>query len=246
VYVIDFIGAGKSSRALVRKGRLKPLVATGTAGLNVTVSMRRTRRCPTRWLWLGSVDYKCDAAGKTVPAVLGGAGPPAGRAGPRRLLLPGHHRPPAGALHLTAGIHADRESLLAGKTASIVVRPALSAQRPAGVDQAPRRGAAAGHLGRSRRDRVVDGGAGFQGVRGPRVGPRGPRPRPGAAATVTLTAKVKSLSAGKTLDLAAGEAFALNMIDHTDKIEDVHLNPVRAGLRAELLGRTGEAKRTGR
>ena len=36
VYVIDFIGGGKSSRALIRKGRLRPLVATGTAGQNVT------------------------------------------------------------------------------------------------------------------------------------------------------------------------------------------------------------------
>ena len=37
VYVIDFIGAGKSSRALVRKGRLRPVVGIGTAGQTVTV-----------------------------------------------------------------------------------------------------------------------------------------------------------------------------------------------------------------
>ena len=37
VYVIDFIGNGKSSRALVRKGRLRPLVATSTAGQIVHV-----------------------------------------------------------------------------------------------------------------------------------------------------------------------------------------------------------------
>src|SRR5207248_1724684 len=37
VYVIDFIGGGKSSRALVRKGRLRPVVTTGTAGQTITV-----------------------------------------------------------------------------------------------------------------------------------------------------------------------------------------------------------------
>ena len=37
VYVIDFIGNGKSSRALVRKGRLHALVRTSTAGQVFTV-----------------------------------------------------------------------------------------------------------------------------------------------------------------------------------------------------------------
>ena len=37
VYVIDFIGGGKSSRALVRKGHLRPLVRTIPVGQVVTV-----------------------------------------------------------------------------------------------------------------------------------------------------------------------------------------------------------------
>ena len=37
VYVIDFIGAGKSSRALVRKGRLRPLFGMSTAGQTIRV-----------------------------------------------------------------------------------------------------------------------------------------------------------------------------------------------------------------
>ena len=66
VYVIDFIGSGKSSRALVRKGRLKPLVTTGTAGLNVTVVDEKNAPVPDAVVWLGSVDYKCDANGKAI------------------------------------------------------------------------------------------------------------------------------------------------------------------------------------
>ena len=68
VYVIDFIGSGKSSRALVRKGRLKPLVATGTAGENVTVVDETNAPVPGAVVWLAGVEYRCNAEGKaTLP-----------------------------------------------------------------------------------------------------------------------------------------------------------------------------------
>src|SRR5207245_11402273 len=53
VYVIDFIGAGKSSRALVRKGRLRPLVATGTAGQVVTIFDDANRSVTDASVWFG-------------------------------------------------------------------------------------------------------------------------------------------------------------------------------------------------
>src|SRR5205823_10057332 len=59
---------------------------------------------------------------------------------------------------------------------------------------------------------------------------------------VTLTAKVKSLSAGKSIDLAVSESFGLNGIDQTDKIEGLHLARFGSDYALELLGRTGEAK----
>ena len=96
VYVIDFIGGGKSSRALVRKGRLRPLVATGTAGQNdprrgrdEPAGERRdgvARRAPSTPPDKDGVDHR---------AVHRRAGPPAGRPQPRRLRLPRLHRPPA-------------------------------------------------------------------------------------------------------------------------------------------------------
>src|SRR5207248_317290 len=66
VYVIDFIGSGKSSRALVRKGRLRPVVTTGTAGLNVTVVDEKNAPVPDAVVWLGGVDYRCDKDGRAV------------------------------------------------------------------------------------------------------------------------------------------------------------------------------------
>ena len=57
VYVIDFIGGGKSSRALVRKGRLRPVVAMGTAGQVVTVVDETNTKVPDAMLWLNGQEY---------------------------------------------------------------------------------------------------------------------------------------------------------------------------------------------
>src|SRR5579864_2433472 len=58
VYVIDFIGAGKSSRALVRKGRLRPLVAVGTTGQRITVLDDADQAVKDASIWLGGQEYK--------------------------------------------------------------------------------------------------------------------------------------------------------------------------------------------
>src|SRR5262249_6283784 len=59
---------------------------------------------------------------------------------------------------------------------------------------------------------------------------------------VTISAKVKSLNAGKDIDLAVAESFALNGIEQTDKIEDLHFAKFGPDFAIELLGRTGEFK----
>jgi hypothetical protein len=242
VYVIDFIGSGKSSRALVRKGRLKPLVTTGTAGLNVTVVDEKNAPVPDAVVWLGGVDYRCDAHGKAVvpfsaqpgrrPVVLG--------RGDFCCLDTIDHPPES--YRLAAAVHVDRESLLAGRTASLVVRPALFLNdRPVSVkllEEVRLWLTSVDQSGIATSTEVPD----FklfedrESVHDFRV--------PGRlrGLSVTLTAKVKSLSAGRSVDLAAGESFALNGIDQTDRIEDLHLARFGGGYAVEVLGRTGEAK----
>src|SRR4029077_15575177 len=58
VYVIDFIGAGKSSRALIRKGRLRPVVTTGTAGQAIRVFDEANRAVKDASVWFGGVEYQ--------------------------------------------------------------------------------------------------------------------------------------------------------------------------------------------
>jgi hypothetical protein len=112
VYVIDFIGSGKSSRALIRKGRLRPLVATSTAGHKVTVVDDTDRPVKDATLWLGGREYLPDEHGAILV-------PFSTNPGRQPIVLSrgdfaclDHLEHHAESYHLTAGIHVDRESLL--------------------------------------------------------------------------------------------------------------------------------------
>jgi hypothetical protein len=242
VYVIDFIGNGKSSRALIRKGRLKPLVATGTAGQNVTVVDESNKPVPDATVWMAGVEYKCDKQGK---AIL----PFTAQPGRRPVVLSRgefscfdtvEHQPEN--YRFQAGIHVDRESLLTQRPTQLIVRPALFLNGlPVSLKiltDVKLRIVSTDHSGISSSMEVADfklfeDRESTHEIRTPgRLNKLG----------VTLTAKVKSLNAGKEIDLVVGESFALNGIDHTDKIEDLHFAKFGPNFVVELLGRTGEFK----
>ncbi len=79
VYVIDFIGGGKSSRALIRKGRLRPLVSTGTAGQVVRVVDEKNRPVNDAAVWLGEQGVQGRQGRRDHRAVQHEPGPATGR-----------------------------------------------------------------------------------------------------------------------------------------------------------------------
>jgi hypothetical protein len=242
VYVIDFIGGGKSSRALVRKGRLRPLVATGTAGQMVTVVDDANRPVKDATLWLGGQEYVPGTDGRIVVpfSTSPGRRPVVLRRGDFASLDYLDHE--AELYHLTAGIYVDREALLSRRLANVIVRPGLRINNtPVSVgilEEVKLRIASTDQDGTVTTLEVPD----FrlfedrESVHEFRVPPRL------AALAVTLTAKVKSLSQATKIDLSAGETFALNGIDKTDKIEDLHLAKFGADYVIEIRGRTGEPR----
>jgi hypothetical protein len=242
VYVIDFIGAGKSSRALVRKGRLRPLVAVGTAGQRVTVLDDANRQVKDATLWLGGQEYKADADGTiTVPfSTSPGQQPIVLSSGALASL--DHLQHQAENYSLVAGVHVDREALLSQRLASVLVRPALYLDgQPVSVkllEEARLRITATDQDGIATSTEVAN----FklfedrESVHEFRVPPRL------AALNIVLSAKVKSLSQNKSIDLAAADTFALNGIDKTDKIEDLHLARFGPDHWLELLGKSGEPR----
>jgi hypothetical protein len=241
-YVIDFIGAGKSSRALVRKGRLRPLAVTTLAGQSVRVIDEKNQPVPDALLWLGNQEYKADKDGLiTVPFTAEPGRRPVviSRGEFSSLDVLNHH---AEAYRLTAGIHIDRESLLTQKVAPILIRPSLFLNdTPVSVkllEEPKLRIVSVDHNDIPSSVELPN----FplfedrESVHEVRV------PARLKSLTVTLSARVKHLASGKPVELTASQAFALNEIERTDKVEDLHLAKFGPEYVIELLGRSGETK----
>ena len=171
VYVIDFIGGGKSSRALVRKGRLRPLVATGTAGQKVTGRRREEPAGDGATVWLGGKEYRA-GQGRRRRSCRSARAPAGSRSCSAAATSPASitssHQPET--YRLAAGIHVDREALLTRSGS----RPCWSGRglylngTPVSVkllEDVKLRIT----VDRPRRHRDDDRGAGLQAVRGPRV-----------------------------------------------------------------------------
>jgi hypothetical protein len=67
VYVVEFIGNGRSSRALISKGNLHVLEDTGSAGHEFRVLDEDNKDCPQATLWLSGNEYKAGKDAKLMP-----------------------------------------------------------------------------------------------------------------------------------------------------------------------------------
>jgi hypothetical protein len=242
VYVIDLIGNGKSSRALIRKGRLYPVVSTGTAGQVVRVVDEKKKPVTDATVWVAGQEYAMDKDGAAIV-------PFSTNPGRRPVVLSrgefaslDYLDHPAENFHFTAGIHVDRESLLTQRIAPVLIRPGLTLNgKPVSIkllEEVRTRITSTDSDGvpssiEVPNFKLFEDRESLQDVRVP--------PRL-AALTVAITAKVRALSTGKLIDLAVSQTFAVNGIDKTDKIEDLHLAKFGDEYVIELLGRTGEAK----
>ena len=224
VYVIDFIGNGRSSRALIRKGKLRHVVRTGPAGQTFTILDEQNKLVTDASLWLGGHEYKADKDGRiAVPfSTAPGRQPIVIQRGDFACL--DHFNHEGEGYSLAAGIYVDREALLTRKKAQVVVRPGLY------LNGTPV------SLKLLEEVKLLVTSTDHDGVATSQEIPNFPLfedresvhefnvPARLAAISFTLKAKVKNLSAGgQKVDLAAGDSFALNEIDKTEKIEDLHL-----------------------
>ncbi|RCK81145.1 MAG: hypothetical protein OZSIB_2522 [Candidatus Ozemobacter sibiricus] len=242
VYVIELIGNGRSSRALIRKGRLGFMQRLGAAGHVFTVFDENNAQVTDATLWLGGQEYRPDERGEiTVPYSTA--------PGLAKFVLT---RGEFASLHqfehmgeqydLSAGFFLDRESLVEGAKATVLVRPWLTVngvpidlkllQEPALVI--------------STLDR--DGVAAAKEIRdfplhNDRETPYEFKvPEKLAQITFTLRGKVENLSRGKKEEFSTSRTINLNGIHRTDKIEDLMVRHVDGEYLIELNGKTGEPK----
>ena len=241
-YVVELIGNGKSSRALVQKGRLGVLQEVTAAGHAFTVLDENNRRLPDARAWLGGREFAPDAKGRILVPF---------STAPNRDALVVHHGGFAALVRfehlaerydLQAGIYVDREALLRREKAQIALRPVLRVNgRPTSLKllEEPRLLV-----------RVVD----LQGVATEKeyadlvlredaeTLQEFAVPENAASLTATLMGKVQNVSRNHKDNLASTATFALNGIDLGAAVQDLHVGRAAAGYYVELRGKNGEPR----
>ena len=241
-YVVEFIGNGRSSRALVQKGQLRVLQEVTPAGHAFAALDEAGRRLPDATIWLAGREYAAGADGRIVVpfSTAPGPAPLVVRQGGFASLVRFDHL--AEGYELRAGFYVDRESLLRRGRAPVVVRPVLLVNgQPASL--------------KLLEDvRLVVSSVDGQGIATEKEFPgfalredaesvqEFPVAEDLAAVSFTLRAKVQNVSRNEKQDLAAHASFALNGIDRGPAVQDLHLRRAAGGYTLDLRGKNGEPR----
>lgn len=242
VYVIDFIGNRKSSRALVRKGQLRYLEKITAAGHELRIVNENNQPVPDATVWLAGANHRPAQDGTiTIPfSNRPGRYPLVISQGDSSSLDFFNHQAESYRLHV--GFHVDRESLLAGETAKVIVRPQLTINGiPASLSLLTdvRLVINSVDLDGSVATKQVNAFELFE-DRESHYEFQVPKRLQGL--TFTLSAQIKNLSQGKTVSLVSKEDFHVNQIDTDVKVEDLHLSKIGDEYFLDLLGKNGELK----
>ncbi|MBL8723775.1 MAG: hypothetical protein JNK49_06995 [Planctomycetes bacterium] len=124
-YVVELVGNGISSRAVVHKGWLRAVERPSAAGHRFTVFDEAGTPVPTALLWFGGREYLPDAGGRILLPYSTDPSPRVAvvRHGNRSALVAFQHA--AESYTLAAGMHVEREALVAGAKAQLLLRPEL-------------------------------------------------------------------------------------------------------------------------
>ena len=242
-YIVELIGNGRSSRALIRKGALRHDVRVGAAGVVVRVFDERGAILRDARLWLGGREIAARVDGSiTVPFSTRPGRIP-------MLLVHGEIAQqatldhPAEHVVLAAGFHLERESLVPNRTARILCRPVLT------IGGSPASLALLEEVHLDVSVRLLDGTDTV--LSRPVVVTDDAEsvfelnvPEGAVQIAIALRGRVRVISTQQTIDVADRSSAAFNLIHTTSEIEAAHLTTV-AGERGDehalvLLGKTGE------
>jgi hypothetical protein len=243
-WIIEFIGGGRSSRALVRVGQWKALQQTGPAGDLLLVLDEKNQPVNDAVAWfegrklvrdekLGRIIVPFTNQPGTKNLIIGDA------AGTFATLTQFTHH--AEEYRLDAQFHIEREQLLARREATLAVRTALMLGEthlaPELLTEPKLTITSTTHDGISTTREVKD----LKLSAGSVLTHKLTVPERLASLTVVLSAKVDVLSAGgEKRDVSANHTWNLNGIDKTEAVNDGHLSTFDGQRVFELLGKNGE------
>ncbi|HEX8294701.1 MAG TPA: hypothetical protein VF593_00240 [Chthoniobacteraceae bacterium] len=243
-WVIEFIGGGKSSRSLVRKGQLHLLQQTGPAGEMLQVLDETFQPLKGAAVWLDGRRFVTDE--KTGFIVVPFTNQPgrkpiilADAEGSFATLTEFEHR--SERYRLDVQFHLEREQLLARRNATLAVRTNLllgDAHLALELLQEPKI---------TLTTTTLDGVSTVQEIQPVKLEAGRvfthtvPVPERVASVAVALTGKIENLSAGGSKqDLTASDSFQINGIDKEALVADGQLNRFGNNYVFELLGKNGE------
>ncbi|HIF01066.1 MAG TPA: hypothetical protein EYQ63_29665 [Fuerstia sp.] len=242
-YVIDFIGNGHSSRALIRKGQLRFVVSTTPVGQQFQVFDENGKAAESPTVTLGGQQYKADKDGTAIVPFSTSPGRRTVVVSSDGFSTLGEFPHQSENYELRAGILVDRQSLVRLRKAKVIVRPQLLLNgTPVSLDLLKNVRldvASMNHDEVSTTSTVTD----FVLAEDRESEHEFLVPDRLSSITFTLTAEVRKQSQSKDMTLSIGDSFVVNAVDRTEKIEVAHLLKVDNRYIVEVRGRTGERKK---
>lgn len=244
VFVIDFIGNGLSSRALVRKGQLQLLERTGAAGHIFHVLDSANNILKDAELWAAGRKYKCDESGTfTVPYSTSPS---------RQTIIMRHgettcretfdHQEESYSWQV--GFHCDKEQLLTRNKAEVLVRACLYlGETPTSLDLLKE--ACLTIVTTDQNDvqstlEFRDSELQFSDENEALV--EFQVPENVRTVQMNLRAQVRVISSRTDQDLTASDGISVNDIDDGQQLTKLYLSQTSDGYVAYLYGKTGEPR----
>ena len=243
VYVVDFIAGGKSSRALIRKGRLQISDEVTAAGQLFSIIDQAGTVVTDANLWISGARYYPTDDGKILVPFSTNPGPVNAiiTQGDFSCLQTFNHI--AERYQFKAAMAVDREHLTRSNTARVLIRPSLQIVGgnpvPVGLVKNPKLVVTSVNLDGISSTKVIDdlkltekSETICEFLVPPRL----------KEISLSLSGEVKNISRNETQSVSAAQSYSINAIDKSDLIQDVHLVPTDRGYFLELLGKTGEIR----
>ncbi|MGI9243620.1 MAG: hypothetical protein ACR2RV_22680, partial [Verrucomicrobiales bacterium] len=240
-WIIEFVGNGKSSRALIRKGELHAVPRSTSAGHAFKVFDGKRQLVEEASLWIGGHEFLAEEGSGDVLVPYSTT--------PRRtpvIVADGeiatldHFEHLGEAYQLEAGIFVDRESLIAGNAAELVVRPGLLVNGMATdlglLQEVVMTLTSISHEGTRSVERIqgIELGASEEFVHTFIV------PDRLSSLEVRIDAEIESVSTQRRVPLTSGRTFRVNGIDSTAAIGSLQLLQSGEEYDVTLLGKNGE------
>ena len=243
VYVVDFIAGGKSSRALIRKGRLQMSGEVTAAGQLFSIIDQLGTVVTDANLWIAGARYSAEPSGKIL--VPFSTNPGRVNAiishGDFSCLQSFDHI--AEDYQFNAAMVVDRENLNRSNTARVMIRPSLKIVGgnpvPVSLLKKPKLVVTAVNQDGISTTKIIDdiklsekSETLCEFIVPPRM----------KAISMVLSAEIRNASRNQTQNVSATQSYSINTIDQSDVIQDVHLVPTSQGYFLEFLGKSGEVR----